>query len=388
MKTKIISLLLVMMLVLTFAFAEDNNEINDSDTNNGVEEVMPVLIAEAPADANQEGNTDLNNEMDISIDSNIDVEVSDDNNVDTEVETDSQQEAETTDAETKLEEEVASDAIDQETQKEIALMQNGLGAKVRILQLRHATLKSYLVGNEVITILSERADVLGMQAIQAEISLLKDEAFALNPASETAVTDFVAIKRDLSTSVTEFKTEVNNQLTLEERATIRTNVAENEELIALNQTIKATIREHNNKRTQEMFEKMNIKKQDVLNKIKSGDLNVEQIRNKIKEEYKQLPKEKKEFVNKEFTTKIIAQEKILEAKRASIVKNYINVQQERIQNRLEQLPASAKEKLQANKDKIVEKLDKVKESLKQKNQDLTQNKIKQRIENKIAGGMQ
>ncbi|MFA5764277.1 MAG: hypothetical protein WC915_05715 [archaeon] len=387
MKTKIISLLLVMMLVLTFAFAEDNNA-NDSNANNGVEEVMPVLIAEAPTDANEEGNIDANIDVEVSADSNTDIEVSVDANVDAEVDTNLPQELETTDAETELEEEVASEAIDQETQVEIALMQDSLGAKVRVLQLQHAALKSYLVGNEVIAILTERADVSEMQAIQAEISLLKDEAFALDENSETAVADFVAIKRDLRASVSQFRSAVNSQLTVEEKATIRANVSVNEELIALNQTIKETIREHNASKVKSMLGKMNVNNQEVINKIKAGELTLEQIRNRVKEEYKQLQSEEKELVKQEFAAKINAQEKILETKRENIVKNYIEVQKERIQNRLEQLSQEQKEKLQANKDQMIQKLNQVKESLQQKNQELTQVRINNRIQSKIAGGIQ
>jgi hypothetical protein len=359
MKTKIIAILLVMLLVLPLAFAEDSNDTN-ADTTIDANTPVPTLIAEVP-DAN-EVVTDTNMEEEVIADTDEPVEE-------------------------ELVEEVAEEAIDTTTTEEIQIMQDNLGSQIRILQLQHATLRSYLVGNEVIAILSERADTSNMEAIQAEISLLNDEAFALSETSETVKEDFVAIKRDLKTSIADFRADVNGQLTIDERTQIKETVRANEELLALNQTIKETIREHNHGKVKAMLARMDVKKQDVLDKIKSGELTAEQVKTRMKDEYKKLPMAKKKIVKKAVVAKVVAQEKAKAATRAKIVKNYLTVQKERINNRLEKLSPEAKKKLQANKDKILKKLSNVREKLQEQNKELTQNKIKKRLDN-IRGEVQ
>ena len=324
MKMKVITLLLIIMLALPLAVAEDVNDDLNIGTNEG--------------------------------DDASDIEI----------------------------EEVADAAIDLVTEEEIIIMEDNFGAKVRIMQLQLAALRSYLVGEEVIVILAEDENISDLSAIQAEIEILKDEIFEMDGTSETAVEDFVAIKRDLKTSVKEFKKLVAGKLTQEKRTQVMTAINGNEELALLKIQIRNTIRAHNKNRIGKMLDRMQAKKEDILAKIEAGELTIEQVKNRVMEEYQKLSKAKQTAVKKATIAKKLAQEKTKEAKRDEIVQNYVEVQKKRIQERLDQMPPELKEKIKANKDQLIQKLNKVKEALINNNKTL--NDIRNRVKN--AGGVQ
>jgi hypothetical protein len=72
--------------------------------------------------------------------------------------------------------------INEETQKEIEIMSDHLGAQIRLLQLEKAITKNIAKGNEVIAALKE-ADINTtiLEAILAELELVKEEVQSADP---------------------------------------------------------------------------------------------------------------------------------------------------------------------------------------------------------------
>ncbi|MBL7054943.1 hypothetical protein ISS05_04265 [Candidatus Woesearchaeota archaeon] len=199
-------------------------------------------------------------------------------------------------------EEVEEAAIDEETEEETELIaESGLGAKVRILQLKQAVTKSYITGTEVVNVLKEKeGDVSELEAVLAEIEILKEEVDMLDSESETAVEDFVNVKRDLRMLNNEFKKIVGSNLSADDKQAIKDALKDNEELANLNQEIRDAIRELNANRVGKALERMGLEDPELVDKIESGNVTREEVKTALGNAFGQLSDEEKEEAKQRF----------------------------------------------------------------------------------------
>lgn len=131
----------------------------------------------------------------------------------------------------EAEEDPQEDYTISETEKEIELMNNSLGAEIRLLQLEKALLKNILKGEMAVQVLiglgfnTTENNTIELESILAEMKVLLEEIKVANTSSNESVQIFVSLKN------------VSKNLTTQFRETIR-ELLNNTSLIEIRQRIK------------------------------------------------------------------------------------------------------------------------------------------------------
>ncbi len=274
--------------------------------------------------------------------------------------------------------EVEEEAIDEETEEETKLIsESNFGAKVRLLQLKKAVTKSYLISGIITGILSEKGeDASELESILAEIEVLKEEVSALDPTSETNVEDFVNIKRDIKDLNKQFKRTASPLLTPEDKQAIRDAIKDNEELATLNQDIRDSVLELNADRVGKALGRMGKSDQELVEKVKSGEATKAQVRERLRESYNGLtPGEKRAArtrISNIVRNRIELKERIAEKVRLE----HVAVRRERLEQRLTKIPADKKSLTEGRINKNIQKLNRVEKKVEAKIENLRERRAK------------
>jgi hypothetical protein len=187
------------------------------------------------------------------------------------------------------------DMLDSETESEIeVIVSSNLGAVLRIFQLQKAVLKSRITADAVITVLSAKDEnVTALEDLFEAIEVLEQEVLALDSASETAVADFVKIKKEIITINQEFRKIAAQMISGQDRREIAEMVAKNEEIALINEEIRSANNRLNAERVRNALKKMNIEDEELVVDVDSGKLNPLQIRVRIKNSYSSLSSDEK-----------------------------------------------------------------------------------------------
>lgn len=104
--------------------------------------------------------------------------------------------------------------IDAQTQKQTEIMNDVLGAEIRLLQLERSILKNINIGNEILLLVNESdINITDLQVILAEFELLIEEVQSADPHASDAVSIFVDLKHDAVNLSKEFRETVRELLT-------------------------------------------------------------------------------------------------------------------------------------------------------------------------------
>lgn len=259
--------------------------------------------------------------------------------------------------------EVTEEAMDETTEKEVAIM-HGKGAAMRVLQLRRAILQHVISGKEIVAYLSEKGEsVPELTAIIDELVILEGETKLLNTQAEGVVKEFVNIKRDANQLTKEFRTNVKPLVTGEDRKTlgerIKTARENNAHLAALKKEIEALRQQVNIERVQQLSTKLGIADPSLLEKLQAGTITKEEIHAELKnklnafspEERKAARMKIKEWRNEDQTKRMLLKEEMKT--------KHLAIRKERLQKRWSKL--SPEKKLFAKKrfDEHLARLDRV-----------------------------
>src|SRR3989344_7922648 len=256
------------MINLGFILADEGNDsLNDTDLNS----------------ENNSVSDNANDDSDDFNDTETPIEDEAENETDTEVEED--------------EEESEVEDIDVETEHEVEEMDIPPGVQLRILQLQRQLLIHILRANVVIDSLKEMGkNTSELESIVAELEILKEESKIIPDNREEAVQKFVDIKKEARDLIKEFREAVRELTTESERSEIKvkfSGIREDEELISLNEQIREAIKELHKKRVENVLDSLNVEHEELLAKIQSGEIPVEELREKLREHYSTLPEETK-----------------------------------------------------------------------------------------------
>jgi hypothetical protein len=87
--------------------------------------------------------------------------------------------------------------IDAETEQQIEIMRNGLGAEIRLLQLEKAITKNIHIGEEILSVLKESdMNITELQLILYEFEFLRQDVQSADPNASDAVIIFLDLKHD------------------------------------------------------------------------------------------------------------------------------------------------------------------------------------------------
>lgn len=190
-----------------------------------------------------------------------------------------------------------TEEVDDETQEEVEEMDISAGAELRILQLQRQLLIHILRANLVIDSLKELGkDTTELEGIVAELGVLKEESAIIPDNKEEAVQKFVDIKKEARDLIKQFRELVREMSTESERANLRTKfseIRENAELTALNERIKEARKELHKNKVKNALDFMGVTDEELLAQIESGEIAVNELREKLKGHYASLSEDVK-----------------------------------------------------------------------------------------------
>jgi hypothetical protein len=111
------------------------------------------------------------------------------------------------------EEDPQEDNTVNETEKEIEIMNNSLGAEIRLLQLEKALLKNILKGEMAVQVLiGLNFTTTELESILSEMKVLLEEVRAANTSSNESVIIFVTLKNESKNLTTQFRVTIRELL--------------------------------------------------------------------------------------------------------------------------------------------------------------------------------
>jgi len=196
------------------------------------------------------------------------------------------------------EEETVDESSDESTLAEASLMDTGVGAQIRLLQLEKSITRNILIGNEVIDYLQKNnTNTTELEAIITELEALKLEVQDLDPSSEDATEKFVSIKQEAIDLSKEFRDVLKELVGEGNRPLLFGKISgiDRSELDVYNEDIKNLIHSQNFEIVSKIFESLGIENDELLQQIKDGSATYADVKKVISETVKDMtPQERKE----------------------------------------------------------------------------------------------
>ena len=225
-----------------------------------------------------------------------------------EEETEETDETESTENDTESDSTTESETESEEVNEEISnsdseILSNPFGAEMRLLQLKKRV-EFQIEGGELIldrinnANKSEQFDMEKLEEIILGFEGIIDsiENFDFTATPEEMAEEYVALKKEAISLTKQFREEVRNGLSEEDKKQLR-------EAIKKNHLIRKEIKDkrieelrakYNAKKTQEILERIGENRPELIAKIESGELSLEEIREKLNANYAKLNEERKE----------------------------------------------------------------------------------------------
>ena len=223
--------------------------------------------------------------------------------------------------------------IDEETQDEIEIMPYPHGAQIRLLQLEKAITKNIARGTEIIAALQELdVNTTDLEAILAELELVKEEVQAADPNATDAVQVFIDLKADAIELSKEFRDTVRelvDEITLE---ALRERIREMtyKQMQNISAKIQNRIRLFNRNQAQRIYKLFG----ETNMSLQNGTVTREQLRQHMRTQLSNMSSEKRynlyaELAQYKIRTRIQAHASIDNA-----TEDFQERQEERLTNRL------------------------------------------------------
>ena len=183
--------------------------------------------------------------------------------------------------------------IDQETQQQVEIMNNGLGSEIRLLQLEKAILKNMNIGENILSFLNESdLNITDLQLILAEYALLLQEVQSSDPNTTDIVEIFVDLKHDAINLSKEFRNRLTllvNNSHLEQIQQHTQNITCNTTL-TLNETIRNRIRQYNSNQFCYLYRLLGENCSEFANQYQNDYLTMNMIKQNLTEVISQMNK--------------------------------------------------------------------------------------------------
>lgn len=189
-----------------------------------------------------------------------------------------------------------ADETEDTQQDEVKIMNDQLGAQIRLLQLEKAITKNIFKGEEVVSVLKESEyNTTELEAILAELELLKEEVQSADSNSTNATQIFVDLKSDAVELTKDFKEalkELLDEKTIEElRERIREMVCE--QLQNLSQQIQNRTRQFNRNQLHKIYGVIEETDSSLIDEYQNGNITREQVKQQISKKINEMTKEKR-----------------------------------------------------------------------------------------------
>ena len=186
--------------------------------------------------------------------------------------------------------------IDNVTIKEIEIMNNSLGAEIRLLQLEKAIIKNLLKGEMAVEVLTGLDyNTTGLEEILSEMKNLLDDVKAINTSSNDSVQLFVEIKIKAVNLTKQFRETIRELLDGEKLKEIRERIREmiSEDLENCSKMIRNKIKQFNRNQLYKLYGIIGEANSSFVNEYLNGNISVAELKLQISKTINQMNKERK-----------------------------------------------------------------------------------------------
>jgi hypothetical protein len=188
--------------------------------------------------------------------------------------------------------------------REAGIMHFSLGSQVRLMQLQERVDYSILVGQHVLDVIDNKSFNVSqetldrMEEIISELEDIKDTITNEISKNETdkSVGFFVETKENVINLTQEFKKLAWDSLTSEQRKEVRSSFDEDrEEFRDYKEKIKEKVLEFNKEKAREMLVKLNVKIEDMIDRIDNGNFTAGELRQFFRNKFQEKNEEGKKL---------------------------------------------------------------------------------------------
>ena len=185
---------------------------------------------------------------------------------------------------------------DNNTVEEIKIMNNSLGAEIRLLQLQKAIVKNLLKGEMAVEVLKGLDyNTTTLEAILSEMKNLSEEIKAANTSSNDSVQIFVEFKSQAINLTTQFRETIKELLDGEKLREIRERIREmvSEELKNYSKMIRNKIKQFNRNQLYKLYGIIGEANNSFVEEYLNGNVSLAEVKLQISKTINQMNRERK-----------------------------------------------------------------------------------------------
>jgi len=196
----------------------------------------------------------------------------------------------------EAEEENEDSDIDNKTVEEIKIMNNSLGAEIRLLQLQKSIIKNLLKGEMAVEVLEGLGyNTTTLEAILSEMNNTLEEVKAANTSSNESVQIFVELKSQAKNLTTQFRETIKELLDGEKLREIRERIKEmvSAELENISKMIRNKIKQFNRNQLYKLYGIIGEVNNSFVKKYLNGNVSLAEVKLQICKTINQMNKERR-----------------------------------------------------------------------------------------------
>jgi hypothetical protein len=197
---------------------------------------------------------------------------------------------------------------DNETVKQIEIMNNSLGAEIRLLQLEKAIIKNLLKGEMAVEVLKGLDyNTTALESILSEMHKLLEEVRAVNASSNDSVHQFVQFKNEAINLTRQFRERIKDLLDGEKLQQIRERIREmmSDELENCSKMIRNKIKQFNRNQLHKLYGLIGEFNNSFVNEYMNGNVTLAELKIQIIKKINQMNRERKYEIFSEIKEKNI-----------------------------------------------------------------------------------
>lgn len=226
--------------------------------------------------------------------------------------------------------------IDDDTEEEIEIMNNTLGAEIRLLQLEKAITKNLLKGERAVAVLKAMEyNTTELDAILEEMRLLLEEVQAANASANDSVQQFVDLKSDAKKLTTEFREAIKELLSDEKIRELKEQIREivGEALQNYSKKIQNRIKQFNRNQIHRLYGIIGVTNESLADAYQDGNITMEETKSQISKMINMMTKEKKKQIFSELKKEKIDKKNYVNEEAGDAMLNFEERERNRSQNR-------------------------------------------------------
>jgi len=226
--------------------------------------------------------------------------------------------------------------IDDDTEEEIEIMNNTLGAEIRLLQLEKAITKNLLKGERAVAVLQAMGyNTSRLETILDEMRLVLEEVQAANASANDSVQQFVDLKSDAKKLTTEFRETIKELLSDEKIKELKEQIKEivGEELQNYSKKIQNRIKQFNRNQIHRLYGIIGVTNESLGDAYQNGNITMEEAKSQISKMVNMMTKEKKNQIFLELKKEKINNKDYADEEMGDAMLDFGEREQNRSQNR-------------------------------------------------------